>query len=120
MATKNESEKQLKCIAINSGLQNVNLFEIGGFEMYFDENNKGYYRTEALAKLKKDFNDNNCTKVIEEYRQQELGKVVNKFSFLDKARIEEESKYLRNQRVFFGALILLGGVLIITMFSKKK
>jgi hypothetical protein len=113
-------EKQLKCVEINSNLQNVSLFEIGGNEAYWDEKGKGYNREEAIPKLKKEFNDNNCTKVIEQYRQQELGKVASKFSALDKARIEEESKYVRNQRVFFGALVLLGGVVIITMFSKKK
>jgi hypothetical protein len=49
-----------------------------------------------------------------------LGDVASKFSALDKARIEEESKYVRNQRIFFGALILLGGVVMITMFGKNK
>jgi len=117
MATK---EKQLKCIGINSALQDVNLYQEGSFETYFDENGKGYLRTEALAKLKKDFNDNDCIKVIEQYRQQELGDVASKFSGLDKARIEEESKYVRNQRIFFGGLVLLGGVVIITMFGKNK
>jgi hypothetical protein len=112
-------EKHLKCITINSDLQKVNLFQTDG-ERYWDEKGKGYNREVALFKLKKDFNDNDCTKVIEQYRQQELSKVANKFSSLDKARIEEESKYVRNQRVFFGGLILLGGVVIITMFSKKK
>ena len=58
-----------------------------------------------MIEQKKEFNDNDCTKVIEQYRQQELGDVANKFSTLDKARIEEESKYVRNQRIFFGALI---------------
>jgi hypothetical protein len=114
------NQKQLKCIGINSALQDVNLYEEGSFETYFDENGKGYLRAEALVKLKKDFKDNDCTKVIEQYRQQELGNVVSKFSALDKARIEEESKYVRNQRVFFGGLVLIGGVFIITMFSKKK
>ena len=68
----------------------------------------------------KEFNDNNCTQLIEKYRQSELGHVVGKFSTLDKARIEAESIHERNQRIFFGALVLLGGVVIITMFSKKK
>ena len=112
-------EKHLKCITINSDLQKVNLFQTDG-ERYWDEKGKGYNREVALFKLKKDFNDNDCTKVIEQYRQQELGDVANKFSGLDKARIEEESKYVRNQRIFFGALILLGGVVMITMFGKNK
>ena len=73
-----------------------------------------------IGKKRKEFNDNDCTKIIEQYRQQELGDVASKFSALDKARIEEESKYVRNQRIFFGGLVLLGGVVIITMFGKKK
>ena len=113
------NEKHLKCITINSDLQKVTLFEFPN-ETYWDEKGKGYNREVALFKLKKDYNDNDCTKVIEQYRQQELSKVANKFSVLDKLRIEEESKYVRNQRVFFGALILLGGVVMITMFGKNK
>ena len=64
-------EKHLKCITINSDLQKVNLFQTDG-ERSWDEKGKGYNREVALFKLKKDFNDNDCTKVIEQYRQQEL------------------------------------------------
>jgi hypothetical protein len=113
-------EKQLKCISINSKLQSLIQLQGASASSYFDNKRNQYESTEAIARIRKEFNDNDCTKVIEQYRQQELGSVTSKFSALDKARIEEESKYVRNQRVFFGALILLGGVVIITMFGKNK
>jgi hypothetical protein len=113
-------DKQLKCISINSKLQSLIQLQGASASSYFDNKRNQYESTEAIDRTRKEFNDNDCTKVIEQYRQQELGEVANKFSGLDKARIEEESKYVRNQRVFFGALILLGGVVIITMFGKNK
>lgn len=114
------NEKQLKCIAINSDLQSTIQLQGASTLSYNDIDRNANDRTEAIARKRKEFNDNDCTKVIEQYRQQELGDVANKFSTLDKSRIEQESKYVRNQRVFFGALILLGGVVIITMFGKRK
>jgi hypothetical protein len=113
-------DKQLKCISINSKLQSLIQLQGASASSYFDNKRNQYESTEAIDRTRKEFNDNDCTKVIEQYRQQELGEVANKFSGLDKARIEEESKYVRNQRVFFGALILLGGVVMITMFGKNK
>jgi hypothetical protein len=113
-------DKQLKCISINSQLQSAIQLQGASASSYYDNKREQYDRTEAIDRIRKEFNDNDCTKVIEQYRQQELGDVANKFSGLDKARIEEESKYVRNQRIFFGALILLGGVVMITMFGKNK
>jgi hypothetical protein len=113
-------EKQLKCISINSKLQSLLQLQGASASSYFENKRNQYDSKEAIDRTKKEFNDNDCTKVIEQYRQQELGDVANKFSALDKARIEEESKYVRNQRIFFGVLILLGGVVMITMFGKNK
>ena len=113
-------DKQLKCISINSKLQSLIQLQGASASSYFDNKRNQYESTEAIDRTRKEFNDNDCTKVIEQYRQQELGDVANKFSTLDKARIEEESKYVRNQRIFFGALILLGGVVMITIFGKNK
>lgn len=113
-------EKQLKCININASLQSILQYQGASALSYFDTLSKEYDRTEAISRYRKEFNDNNCTKIIEQYRQQELGDVASKFQELDKRRIEEESKYVRNQRIFFGGLILLGGLVIITLFGKKK
>jgi hypothetical protein len=74
----------------------------------------------VIATQKKYFADKGCVQILEKYRQAELGKTIGKFSSLDKARIEAGSVYERNQRIFFGALVLLGGVVLITMFGKNK
>jgi hypothetical protein len=86
--------------------------------MYFDSDKT--LKKETLDKARKLYEDKGCVKIIEQYRQAELGKVVEQFSGLDKSRIEAESIYERNQRIFFGALVLIGGIVVITMFSKKK
>jgi hypothetical protein len=113
-------DKQLKCIDINARLQSVIQLNGASALSYYNNKSEQYDSTNAISRIRKEFNDNDCTKVIEQYRQQELGDVASKFSALDKARIEEESKYVRNKRIFFGGLILLGGFVIITMFGKKK
>ena len=113
-------EKESKCININSQLQQQIQLKGASALSPFESSTKQYDSTSAIARLRKEFDDNNCTQLIEKYRQSELGDVVGKFSALDKARIEAESIHERNQRIFFGALVLLGGVVIITMFSKKK
>lgn len=114
------NEKELNCIYINSRLQAQKSLLSASALSYFQNQSDAYNSSSAIARIQKEFNDNDCTKVIEQYRQQELGDVASKFSALDKARIEQESKYVRNQRIFFGGLVLLGGVVIITMFGKNK
>ena len=111
-------EKELNCIRINSQLQSAIQFKgakaLSPFDTELANNEK------SIALYRKQFDDNNCAQVIEQYRQKELGTVIDKFSDLDKKRIESESIYERNQRVFFGALILISGIVIITMFGKNK
>ena len=75
---------------------------------------------EALNDVREDFNKYNCVQEIETQRQEVLGKTISEYSQLDKERIEKESIYERNQRIFFGGLVLVGGLIIITMFNKKK
>jgi hypothetical protein len=111
-------KKVTDCISLNTRI-NMETAILGSDALiYFESNKKG--DPKYLEELKKEFKEKNCTKVIEQYRQKELKGVADKFSYLDKIRIEEESKYVRNQRIFFGALILLGGVVMITMFGKNK
>lgn len=112
-------KKVLDCISLNTEIQGQ-ISALGNQALLIFENDKNKNLSSYLAKSKKEFNDNNCTQLIEKYRQSELGDVVGKFSALDKARIEAESIYERNQRIFFGGLVLIGGIVIITMFSKKK
>lgn len=111
--------KVIDCIRLNSNIEFLNS-RIKNQELMYFENEKYVITKEGLDKQKKSFADKGCLKVIEQYRQAELGKTISKFSGLDKARIESESIYERNQRIFFGGLVLLGGIVIITMFSKKQ
>jgi hypothetical protein len=110
--------KVLDCIQLNTKIDVGNATLGNQALMYFDSDKT--FNKESLDKDKKDFADKGCVKLIEQYRQSELGKVAQKFSGLDKARIESESKYQQKQRIFFGGLVLLAGVVVITMFSKKK
>jgi hypothetical protein len=111
-------KKVTDCISLNTRI-GIQTAELGNQALMYFQSNK-ISDTKYLEQDKKEFNEKGCTKIIEQYRQKELGKVASKFSGLDKARIEEESKYVKNQRIFFGGLVLLGGVVIITMFGKKK
>lgn len=86
--------------------------------IYFDSDKT--FKKESLDKARKLYEDKGCVKIIEQYRQAELGKVIGKFSELDQTRIESESVYERNQRIFFGGLVLVAGIVVLTMFSKKK
>lgn len=107
-----------KCININKLLQSQIQLKGAMATSPFDTERDKFGTN--IEKYRKEFNDNNCTQVLEQYRQAELGKVIGKFTGLDKARIESESVYERNQRIFFGGLVLIGGLIIITMFNKKK
>ena len=71
-----------------------------------------------LYLLKKDFNDLGCAKKIEEKKQVVLKNVLNTFSSLDTSRINENTTYERNKRIFFGASILLIGLSI--FLTNKK
>lgn len=115
---KTIDEKTQNCININSALQSV--IQLGGALSTSPFESERRDMKEPIARYRKQFDDNNCTQVLEQYRQAELGGVIEKFSNLDKTRIESESVYERNQRVFFGGLALVAGIVIITMFGKNK
>jgi hypothetical protein len=72
----------------------------------------------TLYLLKKEFNDLGCAKKIEEKKQVVLKNVLNTFSALDASRINENTTYERNKRIFFGASILLIGLSI--FLTNKK
>lgn len=109
----------LYCIRANATIQG-NISKLANQSLMYFNNEKDSGLSSVIANQKKIFADKGCVQILEKYRQAELGKTIGKFSSLDKARIEAGSVYERNQRIFFGALVLLGGVVIITLFSKKK
>ena len=110
--------KVLECIYLKADVDTKTSMYANQNLMYFETSKT--FSKESLDKARKLYEDKGCVKIIEKYRQAELGKVAEKFSTLDKARIEEESKYETKQRIFFGGLVLIAGVIIITMFSKKE
>jgi hypothetical protein len=73
-----------------------------------------------LAILKLDYETKGCLKKVSEVKIASTQEVVNKFTALDEVRIDEETKYQTQQRVFFGGLVLVAGLVIITMFNKNK
>lgn len=109
----------LECIVIDNTLQGQITKYANQSSMYY-EDIKDINLPTAIANSKKKFAEKGCVQKLEKYRQAELGKVAEKFTSLDKARIEAESIYERNQRIFFGGLVLIGGIVILTMFSKNK
>ena len=109
----------LYCISLNQQMQ-TQISDYSNQSLMYFQNQKDSTLPTRIANSKKSFADKGCVQILEKYRQAELGKVVDKFSGLDKVRIEAESIYQRNQRIFFGGLVLVGGILIITMFSKKQ
>lgn len=111
-------DKTQNCLNINRQLQS--LIQIGGTLSTSPFESEKRDMKEPIAQYRKQFEDNNCTQILEQYRQAELGGVIEKFSELDKVRIESESIYERNQRIFFGGLVLVAGIVIITMFGKNK
>lgn len=76
-------------------------------------------RTKKLEDMVKKFNDSKCGGKVGAYRAGVVRSISESFQALDKTRIEEQSKYQAKQKIFFGAIVLVGAVLIITMFGKK-
>jgi hypothetical protein len=75
---------------------------------------------EALNKAKLDFINYNCVAEVEASRQEVVGSIASEFSTYDKERIEADSIYERNKRVFIGGVILIFGLGLIMTFKKSK
>lgn len=86
-------------------------------------NTKDFQGAENLKKqldsLNKEFEDSKCGDKVSAFRADVIDKITDAYSEMDKKRIEEESKYRAKQRIFYGGLVVLGAVLIVTMFGKK-
>jgi hypothetical protein len=77
-------------------------------------------REKELETMVNKFNDSKCGEKIGGYRAGVIREISENFQDLDKKRIEEQSKYQVKQKIFFGAIVLVGAVLMITMFGKRK
>ena len=73
-----------------------------------------------LDKFVSDFKSSNCESKISQTRGEYVMSVSDTFKKMDKERIEAESKYQQKQRIFFGSIVFLGALLLVTMFSKNK
>ncbi len=73
-----------------------------------------------LNEYKLFFDTNGCAKKIEQVASIETSKVINQFTALDTARITADTTYQVQQKVFFGGLVLVAGLVILTMFNKNK
>jgi hypothetical protein len=73
-----------------------------------------------LQALRKKYEDDKCGDKLSVLKAGEIASIADSFGELDKARIESDSKYQAKQKIFFGGLVLIGAVVIITMFGKKE
>ena len=59
-----------------------------------------------------------CDDVLKAYLTETVGGVYDTYSTLDKKRIEAESKYERNKKLFFGGMVFL--VVVGILLVRKK
>jgi hypothetical protein len=77
--------------------------------------------SKGLSDLKKkQSQDQNCAKKIAEERGKVLSTIANKYSEVDRIRIETDSIKKRNKQIAFGGAILLIGLGIIISITYKK
>jgi hypothetical protein len=106
------------CIALQSGMTTTRA-SIAYFNSIRDYETANQ-RTASLEQSKKNFEDKKCGAKIGDFRADAIKSITDVYGGMDKQRIEEDSKYQAKQRIFFGALVVLGAVLMVTMFGKKE
>jgi hypothetical protein len=116
-------KESMDCIALSEQIESmINLISTESKLALYDNRKlseiEGYKK--ILAQYKLDFETKGCLLVLNKIAQTETNKTISQFTALDEARISEETKYQTQQRVFFGGLVLVVGLLIITMFNGKK
>lgn len=114
-----------KCLDLNKSIDRnskvvASMYEKGllvenSVEVFF-----GDQLTIALNKDKKDFIKYGCQAEVEASRQEVVAGIGAEYSAYDKARIQAESIYERNKRVFFGAVVLIGALALIMTFTNSK
>ena len=107
-----------KCLSLQSQIASKRSSII--YFQNVQDTSKANQMTSELSALVKQFEDNKCGDKINEFRSEAIGSIVDVYGEIDKTRIEEESKYQAKQKIFFGGLVLIGAVVIITMFGKNK
>jgi hypothetical protein len=107
-----------KCITMQQRMDNLKTSIAYSYSIR--DNESANKRTAELEALNKKFKDSKCGDKIGEFRAESIKSITDVYSEMDKKRIEEDSKYQAKQRIFFGALVVLGAVLMVTMFGKKE
>jgi hypothetical protein len=116
-------KESMDCITLNQQIESmINLISTESKLALYDKRKlseiEGYKK--ILAQYKLDFETKGCLLVLNKIAQTETNKTISQFTALDEARISEETKYQTQQRVFFGGLVLVAGLVIITMFNGKN
>ena len=94
-------------------------------------NNTDYWRkqfneseanaSKTLSDLKKkQSQDKNCAKIIAQERGKVISSIADKYTEVDKIRIETDSIKKRNKQIAFGGAILLIGLGVIISITYKK
>lgn len=118
MALLDKNTERDKCIDLQKEMEGIRLSVSSFYAVRnFETANE---RKSQLDKLTKKFEDTKCADKIGEFRTEIINGITNTYSELDKARIEAESKYKEKQKIFFGAIIFMGVLLMVTMFGKKE
>lgn len=73
-----------------------------------------------LESKRKAFKDLQCELKLAELKANEVIGIAETFSEYDKKRIEAESIYQRNKKIFFSSVVLVSAFLLIWGFSKNK
>jgi hypothetical protein len=133
LAMKNEydnAKKQYDNLDCGKNLERTKCFDLQvGIETY---NNSMAYslktgdteKAELLKtqrdNLKKQFSDLKCDVTLNKYKLTTVDTLISQYNKLDVTRIEGDSKYKAQQRIFFGGVILLGALTMIIVLGKKK
>lgn len=112
-----------ECINLDSEIQS--LISTISDQMKLAVNDSRYNSTveslkKKLAQLKLDYETKGCIAKVQKVQLESANEVVSQFTSLDEARIEEQASYQVKQRVFFGGLVLIAGLFILTAFNSKN
>jgi hypothetical protein len=75
--------------------------------------------TKVLAEETKKFNDLGCNAKIQQSRNVVVEDKLSKYTALDKQRIEAESKYQANKKIFIGVSVLLVAVALVVVIKSE-
>ena len=73
-----------------------------------------------LEALQKEYDNLKCADKVANERTRQVNSVSNSFSAMDKERIDAETKYKTNQRIFFGVIFFFGVLMMVSILRKNK